>query len=383
MPELLFVLFCSLGFTILFVWGFRHLPGERWQMFAVIPSRRSDRENWHGTNLTFYGFLVACSTTGGTLLTLILLRSVSANLTAALMLLLIILAVTLPSAKIMARVVEKKRHTFTIGGAFFCGLLTAPWIVLALNWWLKDRGAPEVDMIVLLASLAIGYTLGEGLGRLACVSFGCCYGKPVRKCRRLTRLLFGHLSFVFTGPTKKAVYEGSLAGEPLVPIQAVTCILYTATAMACSYLFLTSHFVAALLCSLMITQVWRILSETMRADFRGQGRISAYQKMSLAALPYIAAVVMLAPQPGQAARPDILQGLTLFTQPVPMISLQLLWLIVFLVFGRSTVTASTVSFHLVKEDGEKKTSDRALSSTFTPEENLRLQWVGISPEIDR
>lgn len=348
MPELFFILSCSLGFAILLVWGFRHLPGERWQMLAVIPSRRSDQGSWHGTNFTFYGFLVACSTTGGTLLTLILLRSVSVNLWEALLLLLIILAATLPAAKIMARVVEKKRHTFTIGGAFFCGLVMAPWVVMAVNWWLRDRGVQQIDMIVLLAALAIGYTLGEGLGRLACVSFGCCYGKPVKECGHLPRLLFGRLSFVFTGPTKKAVYEGGLEGERLVPVQAMTSILYTATAMICAYLFLTSHFVAALLASLVVSQGWRFFSETMRADFRGLGRVSAYQKMSLAALPYIAAVVFLAPQPVQV-QPSIMQGLTIFTQPVPMISLQLLWLIIFLVFGRSTVTTATVSFHLVQE----------------------------------
>ncbi|GBE12680.1 prolipoprotein diacylglyceryl transferase [bacterium BMS3Bbin14] len=349
MPELLFILSCSLGFAILFTWGFRHLPGERWQMLAVVPSRRSGRGSWQGTNFTFYGFLVACSTTGGALLTLILLRSVAVGLWGALLLLLIILAVTLPAAKIMARVVEKKRHTFTIGGAFFCGLVMAPWVVMAVNWWLRARGVPQIDMIVLLAALAIGYTLGEGLGRLACVSFGCCYGKPVKDCGRLSRLLFGRLSFVFTGPTKKAVYEGALEGERLVPVQAMTSILYTATAMICAYLFLTSHFVAALLISLVVSQVWRFFSETLRADFRGLGKVSAYQKMSLAALPYIAAVAFFAPQPVQAAQPSILQGLTIFTQPVPMISLQLLWFIIFLVFGRSTVTASTVSFHLVRE----------------------------------
>jgi hypothetical protein len=30
-----------------------------------------------------------------------------------------------------------------------------------------------------------------------------------------------------------------------------------------------------------VTQVWRFLSEFLRADYRGSGRISAYQVMAL------------------------------------------------------------------------------------------------------
>ena len=45
-------------------------------------------------------------------------------------------------------------------------------------------------MQIVLAALAIGYILGEGLGRLACLSFGCCYGKPLDQCGKVVSILF-------------------------------------------------------------------------------------------------------------------------------------------------------------------------------------------------
>ncbi|MBU1233502.1 MAG: prolipoprotein diacylglyceryl transferase [Proteobacteria bacterium] len=348
MAEQLFILFCSLGFIALFVWGFRYLPQERWQMMAVIPYRKKNSSHWHGANLTFYGFLIACAIAVGVLFSLILLQSVSISLPGVFVVMLLILAVCLPASRIMARLVEKKRYTFTIGGAFFCGLLLTPWGIVAVNAFLRSSGSQELDMMALLAALAIGYTLGEGLGRLACVSFGCCYGKPLKDCCRMTNLLFSRLAFVFTGITKKAVYEGALEGEKLIPIQGLTCILYTATALFSAHLFLTAHYVAAFLISLLVSQVWRIISETMRADFRGFSKVSAYQKMSFAALPYAFLITVLAPTPMLPA-PSVIQGLSIFSQPLPMISVQFLWLALFWVFGRSMVTSSTISFQVVQE----------------------------------
>lgn len=348
MAEKLFILFCSLGFIGLFVWGFRYLPRERWQMMAVIPYRKKNSGHWHGTNLTFYGFLIACAIVVGVLFVLILLQSVSISLPGVFAVLLLLLAVCLPASRIMARLVEKKRYTFTIGGAFFCGLLLTPWAIVAVNGLFRSSGLQELDMMALLAALSIGYILGEGLGRLACVSFGCCYGKPLKACSPAIRLLFDRLAFVFTGATKKAVYEGALEGEKLVPVQGVTCILYTATALFSAHLFLQAHYVAAFLLSLFISQIWRVISETLRADFRGFNKVSAYQKMSLVALPYSVLLAVLVPG-SILPVPSVVQGLAVFSQPIAMISVQLLWFVLFWIFGRSMVTAATVSFQVVQE----------------------------------
>lgn len=349
MTEHLFLGMASLVFAALFVWAFRNLPGEGWQMLAAIPLKKDGQGRWQGMNLTYYGFFLAGATTIASLYGLILLASAAMYLPGVMAVFLLVFAVSLPASKILARIVEKKRHTFTVGGAFFCGLLVAPWAVLAVNRVLRFFELPVLNTQVVLAALAISYVLGEGLGRLSCVSYGCCYGKPLRDSHWLIRKVFDRFAFVFSGATKKVAYDGGLEGEKLVPIQAVTCVLYTATALVATHFFLRSRFVAALLISLVVSQVWRFVSETMRADFRGFGKISVYQKMSLAALPYVAAIVLFIPIEDLPA-PTISLGLAVLLQPVPMIGLQLLWLTTFFLFGRSTATGSTLSFHVVKAD---------------------------------
>jgi len=349
MTEQLFIGITSLIFLALFVWGFRALPGERWQMLAAVPLQKEGQGHWRGMNLTFYGFILASASAIASLFCLILLESTSMYLPGVMAVFLLIFAVSLPASKILARIVEKKLHTFTVGGAFFSGLLFAPWAVMAVNLVLRAGGVAELNVLVVLAALAISYVLGEGLGRLACISFGCCYGKPLKECHWVLRKVFNHFSFVFTGATKKVAYDGGLEGEKLIPIQAITCVLYTATALFSTHLFLQGQYAAAFLVSLIVSQLWRFLSETMRADFRGFGRISVYQKMSLAALPYAGGIAFFVPA-AILPPPSITQGLGIFIQPIPMISLQLLWLAIFLIFGRSTATSSTLSFHVVKTD---------------------------------
>ena len=318
-------------------------------MLAAVPLHKDEQGHWRGLNLTFYGFFLAGATAIATLYGLILLESTSMYLPGVMAVFLLIFGVSLPASKILARIVEKKLHTFTVGGAFFSGLLFAPWAIMAVNLALRLTGLPGLNVLVVLAALAISYVLGEGLGRLSCITYGCCYGKPLKDCHWLIRRIFSRFSFVFIGATKKVAYDGGLEGEKLMPIQAVTCVLYTATALFSTHLFLQGHYAAAFLLSLIVSQLWRFLSETMRADFRGFGRISVYQKMSLAALPYAGAIAFFVPA-AMLPPPSITQGLGIFIQPIPMISMQLLWLTVFLIFGRSTATSSTLSFHVVKTD---------------------------------
>ena len=348
MSDRLFLLIITCVLGLVLGLGFRYLPGERWQMLAVIPKIKGKDEQWQGTNLTYYGLFLATSQTLAIALLLILLGAAGISLTGTLAATAIILAVCIPASRIVAILVERKRHSFTIGGASFVGILLAPWFILLTSAVLNSFFPCRLPTMPVMAAMAIAYTLGEGLGRLGCISFGCCYGKPLRDCSQLMQRIFSPVALIFHGATKKALYEGKLGGQPLVPIQAITCIFFCLTAIAGSFLFLQGHYSLALTLSIGISQIWRILSETLRADFRGFSTISAYQKMAGLSVLYVMGIIAFFPDP-QIALPGIGQGLALLWQPGIILGLQGFWLLAFMVFGRSTVTTSTVSFRLIHE----------------------------------
>jgi hypothetical protein len=348
MIDIIFVLGLGLVLAKFLIWAFKNLPGERWQMLAVVPTTKNQENAWQGTNLTYYGFFIATSQLIALLLLLVLLGAMYVSIPGTLLIILVILSLSIPAARLVAMTVEKKRHTFTIGGASCIGILIAPWVVQAVHMLLVDGGS-FLPLIPVLAALSIAYSLGEGLGRLGCISFGCCYGKPVKDCHWLLQRLFARKNFIFLGATKKASFEGRLGGERLIPIQAITCVICTCAALIGSLLFLDGRFTEALLLTIIVTQVWRILSETLRADFRGFGKISEYQKMSVLNVLYVVLVTLLIPGP-HYIDPNVMIGLKGLWNPIIFLTLQILWLVFFLIFGRSTVTTSIVSFDLIRKN---------------------------------
>ncbi len=106
------------------------------------------------------------------------------------------------------------------------------------------------------------------------------------------------------------------------------------------YLFLSGFYMVSAMVTLGITQIWRLISEIWRADYRGQQRFSAYQSMAVAALMYMLLILLLAPAPTATAR-TIADGLGVLWNPLTIISLQLVWATVFWFTGRSQVTASS------------------------------------------
>ncbi len=347
MQNELFVI--GLGFVLGFFlcWGIRVLPGERWQVLAAVPSRKDASGRWIGVNFTYYGFFSAWAYAVSVLLYFIMLRSigVSAGRTVAIMLLL--LAFCVPASKIIARVVEKKTATFTVGGASFVGMLIGPWLVLGMN---ALQGAGEaVPVAPVLAAMAIAYALGEGVGRLACLSFGCCYGRAIGQGPGWLKRILHRYSCVFSGKSKKVAYESALDGVPLIPVQALTCFVNTAAALLGVYLFLLGHYQAACYVALAVTQLWRFYSETLRADFRGGKKISAYQVMGLGGMVYTMALFPLLAGKDAVAAADVLEGLAALWNPAVILILQLLWLAIFIFTGRSMVTSSTIAIQVVQE----------------------------------
>lgn len=346
-PNLIFVLSLAVVLGGLYTWGFRCLGSERWQFIGAVPLAKESDGNWLGINLTYYGLFNANACLLAVLMVYILLAAAGLALPAIHALIAVTLLFCVPAAKLVARWVEKKAHTFSIGGAAFVGLVLTPWLMVGLNRCLTWRGMTPVPVLPVLAAIAIAYALGEGSGRLACISFGCCYGRPIDQFPAAVRRWLAPLSVVYEGDTKKIAYADRLHQRPVVAVQAITAVLYTAVGLTGVMLFLQEHARGAYLLTVVGTQAWRFASEFIRADYRGGGRISAYQIMALAAILYAFGLCLLVDLPSMTT--DISMGLRLLWSPGIILACQLLWIGIFLFMGRSQVTGARISFHIHKD----------------------------------
>lgn len=344
------VVFCGVFGTLLLLtlfWGFKVLPTERWQMIAAVPLVKNSRGSWRALNLTYYGFFSATGSVVGVAMMLLLMASVGIPLPLAAGFIGVMLAMCIPASKVIAAVVEHKRNTFTIAGAAFLAALVGPPLAWVFQQLLRSRWQLEIHLLPVLAAAGIAYAIGESIGRLACLSFGCCYGKPVREASPRLAALFRSYNLVLQGDTKKAAYASGLAGEPLIPVQVLTSLVFALAGLAGLALFLAQMWRAAALVPVIGAWGWRAISELLRADYRGAGRISSYQVMSWISLAYLAVVISILPSQGAAPNLGVAFSRML---SLPVVgSLQALWVGLFLYYGRSTVTASTVSFYVLAD----------------------------------
>lgn len=347
MNELV-ILALACAYLLVFRWGFRFLPEENWQVLAAVPHTKDETGRWGGVNYTYYGFWTATAVVLAVAVLIVLLGSVMVPPSGIALYTATLLAVTVPSAAALARLIERKAHTFTIGGAAFVGLLLAPWVILLSNQTVGKSAGIVIPLPAALAALAVAYAFGEGTGRLACISFGCCYGQPLAACSPFISRLFATRHFVFRGPTKKAAYERGLESTPLVPVQAITSVVCVSAGLVGLELFLRGQMLAAFLTAALATQLWRAASEFLRADHRGGGRLSVYQVMALIGAVYAGSLAFLVPE-WNNIRTDLAAGLATFWHPFPILALQGLWLGLFLYTGRSQVTGSLISLHVHKE----------------------------------
>lgn len=330
----------------LFAWGFKTLPQERWQMIAAVPVAKDRHGEWRGLNLTFYGFFSATGCVFGIGLALLLLASVHVSMLVAVILVAAMLVVCVPASRLVAAIVEKKSNTYTIAGAAFIAAMLLPPLVWLGGMLFAGRGL-TLYVVPTLAAAAIAYALAEAIGRLACMSFGCCYGMPLREASPRLARIFRRFNTVFHGETKKAAYASSLQDEPLVPVQALTSVVFTLSGLVGLVFFVMQNWRLAVLVPMIGTWGWRAIAENVRADHRGHARISVYQIMSLVALAYLSTTTFLMPSSGPA--PDLALGLAELAKLPVFLVLQTLWVLLFLFYGRSQVTASVLSFHVVTE----------------------------------
>jgi hypothetical protein len=331
---------------VVLVWGFKTLPAERWQMIAAVPIEKGPDGGWRGLNLTYYGFFSATGMVFGISLAILLLCSIHTSMAIVLSVVAGMLVLCLPASRLVAAIVEKKSSTYTIAGAAFVATLVLPPLLGFGQIALRPSGI-TLHPKAILAAAAIAYALAEAIGRLACLSFGCCYGVPLRQTSPRLSRLFRHFNTVFYGTTKKAAYAAALQEEPLIPVQALTSIVFAASGLIGLAFFLTQHWRLALLVPVCGTWGWRAVAESLRADHRGNTRISAYQVMSLIAMAYLLSAAFILPKGGPA--PDLEFGFLQVTTVPVILTLQSLWIFLFLFYGRSRVTASVLTFHVVTE----------------------------------
>src|SRR5262245_30931159 len=240
MATFVFLIGLIAFFSTLFYWAFRNLPAEQWQIIAAVPLQRHEDGTWNGINLTYYGFFNASACVFSCAIIITLMSSVSVPLIATLSIMSLLLLICFPAAKIVARIVERKTSTFTVGGASFVGIVLLPWIILAFNNFAAGSRGLAIPAIQMLAVVAIAYSFGEAFGRLACISFGCCYGKLLWQTPGPLQKAFAPLCFRFSGETKKVAYEGNLLERPLIPIQAITAIISSVAGIVGVFFFLKS-----------------------------------------------------------------------------------------------------------------------------------------------
>ena len=348
MIDELFVLTLAALFALVFGWAFQALPKENWQIMASRPRKKGENGQWEGENLTYYGFFNANAYTLAVVVAFVMMGAIRIPLSGIFIITIAMLAICMPASRLIARVVEKKPFGFTIGGASFVGILAAPWIALSMDLFMGPRMGATVPVMGVMAAVAVAYAFGEGFGRLACISYGCCYGKPLTDCPPLVRKLFRKRGFTFSGKTKKIAYAHGLDGQRMVPIQGITAVLYCASGLLGLYLFLKGFYFTAFFEALLVTQVWRSVSEFLRADYRGGRKISAYQIMSGLAILYALIIVILFPAP-PLVDPDIARGLKAVWHPAMILFFQGIWILSFLYTGRSKTTGAFLTFHVMEK----------------------------------
>ncbi len=125
----LFILTLAIFFATLFVWAFRTLPQERWQIIAAMPGEKTGSGQWQGLNFTYYGLFYSAGNAFAAAMSFLLLGAIGLSRPQIFVLLTIVFAICVPASRIIARKIEKKEYTFTVGGGLFAGVIVTPWLI--------------------------------------------------------------------------------------------------------------------------------------------------------------------------------------------------------------------------------------------------------------
>jgi len=126
MAELYFVITLLVFVGMLSYIGIRYFSSERFQVLLVIPHRKLSDGRWLSLNITYYGLFNGIAYTTGALITTMLLLSIGLSFVHILIIVGLTLLICIPSSKIIAILIEHTKTGFTVGGAVFVGIFTAP-----------------------------------------------------------------------------------------------------------------------------------------------------------------------------------------------------------------------------------------------------------------
>jgi phosphatidylglycerol:prolipoprotein diacylglycerol transferase len=101
------------------------------------------------------------------------------------------------------------------------GLLMMPLLFGIFSWY------SGVALLALVDAFALAMPIGHALGRLGCLSYGCCYGRPTRQ----------RLAITYRNPLAKAVRVGGHQHERLHPTALYEAILDLGILVAVSAAF--------------------------------------------------------------------------------------------------------------------------------------------------
>lgn len=340
----------ALAAVPILLWSFRNLPQERWQFAAILPSpsRSHAGHGWTGTNITFYGVISALAYAAATAMFIFLCGSIEQSLWPTVTFIVLMLAACIPASKLIAKWVEGGEVNFTVGGAAFAGAILLPIAALAARSVAQALGATHFNAPALLAAASLVYVLGEAIGRLGCLSFGCCYGRPISEVGPMERALYGSAATTYRGQLKKISYASNLENTPVVPVQSIASVVLFALFLIGLWLYWQQQFVACALVSIWGSQLWRLYSETLRADYRGGGKFSAYQWMAIATC-LIATISIVAMRGDASTQPRFSLGWVAVSQIEVFIAIQALALGIVWFMGRSQVTGALVNLRLFRE----------------------------------
>ena len=330
----------------IFLWCFRNLPDERWQFAAILPSPSGQLTDhgWIGTNITFYGVISALAYAVATAIFVFLCGSMGQPLWPTLTFIGLMLVVCIPASRLIARWVEGGNVNFTVGGATFAGALLMPIALFVSARIAVDNFNP----VALIAAAGLAYVLGEAIGRFGCLSFGCCYGRRLSDVGPLQRALYGSTATTYRGQLKKISYASDMENTPVVPVQSIASVVLFVLFLLGLWLFWQQNFAASALLVVWGSQSWRVYSETLRADYRGSSKVSAYQWMALATCA-IATITILTTANGNSIAPSSAAGWASLGRVDVLIAIQCLAVGIVWFMGRSQVTGALVNLRLFRE----------------------------------